>query len=297
MVVQDGIITHIGSSEDPEVTQAQHGGAIINNLGQRIVLPGFIDGHMHLLMMGQSLKRVNLEHCKNLEEISTTIKSYAQAHPEVPRILCRGWMHYMTDGGALASMLDDLDRRPIFIDSKDLHSTWCNSAALAEMRVHGMPDPKGGCIHRDAEGKASGLLDEAAAVTIVWLHIARVAPMEEKLDALRAAFQAYTAAGYTGAVEMAMDENALEALQELRENDGELTVRLAAYWLISPSETEEGNLKQVNRAIQLHTQFNAKASPTFRIVGIKVICDGVIDACTAALCEPYSSNGVSCEPL
>lgn len=128
------------------------------------------------------------------------------------------------------------------------------------------------------------MLDEAAVVTIVWPHIANVAPMEEKLDALRAAFKAYIAAGYTGIVEMAMDENALEALQELQRRDGEFTIRLATYWIIAPSETEEENLKQVHRAIELQKQFNAATSLTFRIVGIKVICDGVIDACTTALC-------------
>ena len=68
-----------------------------------------------------------------------------------------------------------------------------------------MPNPEGGEIHRDQDGKASGLLSESAAVTIVWPHIAQVAPMEEKLAAIREAVQAYHAAGYTGLVEMAMD--------------------------------------------------------------------------------------------
>jgi predicted amidohydrolase YtcJ len=297
MIVQDGIITHMGSLQDPEVVQAQDAGAPVHELGQRIVLPSFIDGHMHLLLMGQSLKKLNLGHCKDLEDIRNAIKTFAQAHPDVPRIHCGGWMHSMTGGRALASMIDDLDSRPIFIDSKDLHSTWCNSAALAEMGVEGMPNPKGGAIHRDAEGKASGLLDEAAAVTIVWPHTSRVLPMEERVGAIRAAFEAYSAAGYTGAVEMAMDDHAWKALQVLREKDGKLPLRLAAHWLITPSKTEEGNLKQVDRAIELHKQFNAETSPELRIAGIKVICDGVIDACTAALHEPYSSNGISGEPI
>lgn len=296
MIVENGIIEHIGSFEDAEVRQARDAGAQVHNLGDRIVLPGFIDGHMHLLMLAQSLKKVDLEPCKTLEDIRNTIRGAAQANPDLLRIQCKGWMHTMTDGKALASMLDDLDPRPIFIDSKDLHSTWCNTAALSEMGVQDMPDPKGGCIHRDADGKASGLLDEAAAVTIVWPHMARVAPMEDKLDALRGAFAAYSAAGYTGAVEMAMDVNAWEALELLRERDGELPLHLAAHWLIAPSETEEGNLKQVDKAIDLHMQFNAETSPSFRIAGIKIICDGVIDACTAALCEPYS-NGIACESL
>ncbi|KAH7327304.1 putative metal-dependent hydrolase [Rhexocercosporidium sp. MPI-PUGE-AT-0058] len=297
MIVEDGMITHIGNSSDAEVLLAQDNGAVVQDLGQRIVLPGFIDGHMHLLMMGQSLKKVDLEACQNLEDIRAAIKTYAIAHPEVPRILCRGWMHFMTDGQALSSMLDDLDTRPIFVDSKDLHSAWCNSAALEEMGIYGMEDPKGGCIHRDAEGRASGLLDEAAAVTIVWPHVASISPMEQKLDAIREAFKEYAKAGYTGMVDMAMDENGLEVLLELKKRGGGFPVRLAAHWIISPSENEEGNLQQVRRAIELQKDFNAETSPDLRIVGIKVICDGVIDACTAALCQPYSSNGISCEPL
>ncbi|KFY02222.1 hypothetical protein O988_02315 [Pseudogymnoascus sp. VKM F-3808] len=296
MVVEDGIISHVGSCKDTEVIQAQDGGATTHDLGDRIILPGFIDGHMHLLLMGQSLTKVDLGPCKNLDDIRNTIKKFAKEHPDLPRILCRGWMHSMTGGEALASMLDDLDPRPIFIDSKDLHSSWCNSAALEEMRVQDMPDPSGGSISRDSEGKASGLLSEAAAVLMVWPHIAKVSPMEEKVNALRAAFKAYSAAGYTGVVEMAMDENGWEALQLLRQQEGKLAVRLAAHWLIAPSKTEEENLKQVDRAIELHKEFNAKTSPDCRIAGIKVICDGVIDACTAALLEPYS-NGISCDTL
>lgn len=202
----------------------------------------------------------------------------------------------MTDGKALASMIDDIDPRPIFIDSKDLHSTWCNTAALEEIGVQNMPDPEGGEIHRDENGKASGLLSESAAVTIVWPHVAKVAPMEEKLTAIRQAVRVYNAAGYTGLVEMAMDENGWEALQTLRRQEA-LPMRFAVHWLITPRKSEAENLAQIDRAIELNRQFNAETSPDCRVVGIKVIGDGIIDGCTAGLTEPYTSNGVSCEPI
>jgi predicted amidohydrolase YtcJ len=205
----------------------------------------------------------------------------------------------MTNGQALASDLDGLDdlNRPIFIDSKDLHSTWCNSAALQEMGVlRDMPDPPGGEIQRDDEGNATGLLSEAAAVTIVWPHLAKVASMEEKKTAIRNAIKTYNLAGYTGMVEMAMDENAWEALFQLRSEEP-LTIRLAMHWLIYPSETNQESLRQVDQAIELWKHYNLETSPDFRIAGIKVIGDGVIDACTAALLQPYSNNGVNCEPL
>ncbi|KAI1177043.1 amidohydrolase family protein [Nemania sp. FL0916] len=297
MLVNDaGTIVHVGSATDEPIRRAEADGVTRHDLGGRIVLPGFIDGHMHLLMFGQSLQKAGLERCKNLEDIRKTLKDFATAHPNASRILAKGWMHSMTDGKALASMIDDIDPRPIFIDSKDLHSTWCNTAALEEMGVQDMPDPEGGEIHRDADGKASGLLSESAAVTIVWPHIAKIAPMAEKLGAIKQAIQAYNAAGYTGLVEMAMDENGWEALQTLRQQE-ELPIRIAVHWLITPRKTEAENLAQVDRAIELNAAFNAKTTPDCRVVGIKIIGDGIIDGCTAGLTEPYTSNGVTCDPI
>ncbi|KAI0879985.1 amidohydrolase 3 [Annulohypoxylon maeteangense] len=296
LVDGSGTIIHVGNASDEQIRAASAAGVAKHDMRGHLVLPGFIDGHMHLLMLGQSLQKAGLETCKDLQDIRKTIKDFAVAHPSVTRVMCKGWMHSMTDGQALASMIDDLDPRPIFIDSKDLHSTWCNTAALDEMGVQDMPDPEGGKIHRDENGKASGLLSEAAAVTIVWPHIAKVAPMEEKLAALKGAVRAYHSAGYTGLVEMAMDENAWEALQILREKET-LSMRIAVHWLITPRKTEADNLAQVERAIELSAQFNADTSPDCRIVGIKVIGDGIIDGCTAGLLEPYASNGVSCDPI
>ena len=202
----------------------------------------------------------------------------------------------MTDGKASASMLDDIDPRPIFIDSKDLHSTWCNTAALKEMGVQDMPDPEGGKIHRDENGNPTGLLTESAAVTIVWPHIAKVASMQEKLAAVKGAIQAYNAVGYTGLIEMAMDENGWEVLQEFRKQETS-PMRYAVHWLIAPRKTVAETLAQVDRAIELNRQFNAETTPDCRVVGIKVIGDGIVDGCTAALTEPYTSNEFTCEPI
>ncbi|KAI1421143.1 amidohydrolase 3 [Xylaria sp. FL1777] len=291
-----GKIVHVGSSADKQIQQAEAEGTTKHDVGGRIVLPGFIDGHMHLLMMGQSLQKAGLEACKNFEDIRKVLKDFATAHPSASRILAKGWMHFMSDGKALASMIDDIDPRPIFIDSKDLHSTWCNTAALEELGVQDMPDPEGGKIYRDENGKVTGLLTEAAAVTIVWPHIAKVAPMEEKLAAVRHAIQAYNAVGYTGLIEMAMDENGWEVLQEFRRQEVS-PMRFAVHWLIVPRKTEAENLAQVDRAIELNRQFNAKTTPDCRVVGIKVIGDGIVDGCTAALTEPYTSNGVTTESI
>ncbi|OCT46992.1 amidohydrolase family protein [Cladophialophora carrionii] len=298
MIVNQDLIEYVGNDADAEVEAAANEGATVLDLGQQTLAPGFIDSHMHLLMFGFSLPKISIEHCKSLSDIQATIRQAAKEHPSRPRLLCQGWMHFMTDGHALASDLEGLDEqnRPIFIDAKDLHSTWCNNAALEEMAVQDMPDPPGGEIKRDEKGNPTGLMSEAAGIMVVWPHLARVASMEDKLTAVREAIRTYNAAGYTGMIEMAMDENGWEALLQLRSKE-ELSIRLAVYWLIAPSKTDEENFRQVGRAVELWKQYNLTSSPDLRIAGIKIIGDGVIDACTAALLEPYSSTGISIDPL
>ncbi|EDU42552.1 metal-dependent hydrolase with the TIM-barrel fold [Pyrenophora tritici-repentis] len=289
-VVKDGKIDFIGSSDAPEIQSYRDAGAQVKDLGGKHVLPGFIDAHMHFLMLGMSLTKVDLNEAENLEEIRSRISKYAKANPDKPRIMCTGWMHSMTNGEAKASMLDDLDPRPIYVDSKDLHSCWCNSAALREMGIEDMEDPAGGTIERDEQGKPSGLLSEACVLLTVWPFLAQVTPLDEKMAALKAAIDAYHAAGCTGCIDMAMDESAWESILALRSAQG-LPLRVAAHWCIIPGESDEYRLQQVERAIKLTQEFNSETSPDLRIVGIKIICDGVVDACTAALAEPYTTNG------
>ena len=295
MISKNGIIEYVGHEIHPLVVQAREEGATALDLGGKVILPSFIDSHMHFLMFAIALERVSLENCKSLTDIRNTITSYAKENPEVPRILCRGWLQSTTNNKSLASMLDDLDPRPIYIDSKDLHSTWCNNAALNELGVKDMPNPTGGEIHRDENGKASGLLSEAASLGFALPFVFKATPMESKLSALQTAIKAYKAAGYTGVIDMAMDEHSWEALTIIHKS-GSLPLRVAAHWLIHPTATPEEAISQVDRVIELHSQYNLQTSPDLRIAGIKIITDGVIDACTAHLSSPYS-NGMSPPPL
>jgi predicted amidohydrolase YtcJ len=137
MVVKHGHIVHVGSGEDEEVLQARKTGPIVD-LGNRVVLPGFIDGHVHIMNFGMSLQKLDLLPCKSLPDIRQTIAVYAAAHKSDPRILCRGWIQSITEGKAFATELDDLDPRPVYIEALDLHSTWCNTAALKELQVQSM---------------------------------------------------------------------------------------------------------------------------------------------------------------
>jgi len=295
LLVRDDRIVFVGSSSAPEVTAALSDPQTTgHDLHGKTLLPGFVDGHMHLMMMGQSLNKLDLGKCKTLADIRSAISAHAKATPIAPRILARGWMHSMTPGGVSAADLDGLDipgsDRPILIDTKDLHSTWCNTPGLVELSADSWPDVPGGTIERDSNGKPTGVFSEAANITYVWPHLAQVASMEERVAAIRSAVEVYHKEGYTGLIDMAMDDGSWEALQAYRAAGGEIPMRIAAYWLIRPGKTTEENLAQVERAIELAKVYSAQTTPDCRIVGVKVICDGIIDACTAGLTEPYAHN-------
>ncbi|KAI5918118.1 amidohydrolase [Camillea tinctor] len=285
--VNNGIIEHVGSEDDGAISKCRAAGAIVHDLNGRTVLPGFIDGHIHLLRLGQSLSKVGLDHCENVDDVRKAIKDYAIANPAEPRILCKGWMRYMSK--PLASEIDDLDPRPIYIDSKDLHTTWCNTAALEEIDAENLEDPEGGKIERGPDGKATGAFSEAAVFSIIWPFLSDIVTKKQREDFIRDAVRTYNGFGYTGAIDMAMEEQVWETLLEMRQDQSQkpLPLRLAAYWLLRPSSSESDCLAQVDRVIEAHKELSVEESPDLHVVGIKIICDGIVDACTAYLSEPY----------
>lgn len=287
MIIKDGRISYVGPDTKPPAD------ATVVDLDNRVVVPGFIDAHVHILHYGNSLRKLDLIECTSLQQIREAIKSYAQSNPSTPRILCRGWIQSSTNGIALASMLDDLDSRPIYIDAFDLHSIWCNSAALAEIGANTLPDLPGGTIHRDENGKPSGLLDESVVFNLAWPYLDSTYSTEDKLCALDAAFTSYTAAGYTGVVDMAMDESTWELLNRYR-REKQIPFYIAAHWLVPFSADQKANLGYVDQAIEMRKKFH---EPDFCIVGIKLIGDGVVDGCTAALLQPYNGQSDPVEPI
>ena len=302
MRVQDGTITYVGPTTDELAQWTQDSDTQVIDLNGQTVLPGFIDGHIHLLLAGQALRKVRLNACQSLDDIRNAIKEYKNTNPKASRIFCAGWTHSMTPDGITAESLDDLGEEPIFIDTKDLHSTWCNSAGLKEIcstmeLSEDQLDPVGGKIERDSNGKMTGVFHESAVFNIIWPFTAKVSSLEERKDAIKAALEEFKSAGYTGVTDMAMDELIWQPLMQLRAEGGLKGIRVAAYWLIKPQPSFDEVMAQVHQATALAKNFDASISPDCRVVGIKLICDGIIDACTASLAEPYSSNSDNSDPI
>jgi len=160
---RDGVIVHVGDLDQARAAvgdDAEHLDA-----GAGVVVPGFVDGHAHVVSAGSALSRAALRPCTTLEQIQSELLAWAEANPDAPRVLGVGWVFSAVPGGKpTRHMLDTIiPDRPVYLDASDLHSVWCNSAALAELGIDDdTPDPIGGQIVRDAHGVATGHLLENA---------------------------------------------------------------------------------------------------------------------------------------
>ena len=293
IVVDGDRIAFVGSAD----AAAREAGPDVEpiDLAGGLIIPGFVDGHVHVTMTGAAMLKAQLRDAGSLEEIQRRVAAWAEAHPDAPRVLGTSWLHSdVPDGRPTREMLDAVvPDRPVYLEAFDFHSSWVNSAALAELGITDeTPDPIGGEIVRDPNmGHATGHLLENASVLFVWPLLADVED-EVRDGQVTTALEAFARAGITTAVEMALEEPALESMARLRAA-GSLTTRVVAHVIIWRSGDAAKEVAQVARAAELARQYQGDH---LRVGGIKIIADGTIDGCTAALSEPYTT-GTNADPI
>ena len=132
------------------------------------VLPGFNDAHLHLIRGGLMLDGVDLRDTETVKEAVERVRAWAEAHPDRPWIVGRGWSEQLIDSTDRPTR-QALDRavkdRPVQLVSDAGGFTWANTAALKLARISGRgADPSDGRILRDPRSKEPiGILEGAAA--------------------------------------------------------------------------------------------------------------------------------------
>lgn len=270
------------------------------DLGGSFVTPGIIEAHAHLGMLGEAVDKVQLRDCRSLAEIQERLVERRAAQPDAPLVLGVSWMFDALDAPRpTAAMIDAVvSDVPVLLDANDLHSVWVNSAALTAMGItDDTPNPIGGEIVRDEHGHATGFLLETAAMEFAWSYLASVTTDADHDRFFENACAVYLESGVTGATDMALNDDHLGAIVRRLERDGSLPFPITGHWFLSSTGDSSADLAQVTRAIELRDDISARFGDAwFRIAGVKLVLDGVIDACTAAMRSPYA-NGEDAGPI
>lgn len=258
--------------------------------GQRLLLPGFTDCHIHFMDGALGLTRVDLNGATTVEEIQKRVKAYADAHPARPNdpwIQGMGWTYPTFGPSPLPNkkILDDIvPDRPVYLVAFDGHSSWANSKALAMAGIdRNTPDPPNGKIVRDENGDATGALKEAAGDLVG----AKTPPptRSERLVALRKGIREANRVGLVRVHSAGQDFEYLDLYNELR-NRGELTLRFyVAYFLDPPGLTPESTALIENARRQYNSNDDWIAGGV-----VKTMLDGVVEAHTAAMLAPYTDD-------
>ena len=292
LAIRDGRIAMVG--DDVAVAEWRGPRTRVVDLGGRLVLPGFIDAHLHPSLSTAELFEVDLAACRSIRDCLDAVAHFAAARPDAPAIRGYGWYPtHVPESRMTAAALDRVvPDRPVCLDDDSQHSQWVNTALL---RLAGVgpdePDWNGAVIERLPDGKPSGLLREA------WPWVQRVLPRYDAAahaDALRH-FQRAIASRY-GLTTMheagALPGEPVFEVYRLLEEHGELAARYCISVQLHPDRPLD---EQIEAAVEERARC---AGPLLRAAAVKLFVDGVIESHTGYLKEPYADRpGYRGEPV
>ena len=249
--------------------------------GGRTLLPGLIDAHGHVMGLGESAMQLDLVGTASLADLQARLRDYAAARPADPWIVGRGWNQELWTDKRFPTAAD-LDAvvpdRPVILERVDGHAVVVNNAALKAAGVTaGTKAAAGGEIERDATGKPTGLLIDAATELVA----AKVPPpTPAQLDgALAKAQEALLAVGITGVADMGTGVEAWQTYRRAGEA-GRLQVRIMSY----ASDVEP------MRALAPNGPTDWLYGDRLRMGGIKIYADGALGSRGAWLKRPYADK-------
>jgi predicted amidohydrolase YtcJ len=251
-------------------------------LGERTVIPGIVDAHLHLLGLGQALRMVDLVGTRSYDQVIQRVAARAREVRAGEWIRGRGWNQNdwpdtrFPTNEALSRAVPD---NPVVLERVDGHAILVNARALALAGITAStPDPAGGRIVRNADGSPTGVfVDNAQGL------IDRVVPppsREETRAAILAAVAEANRWGLVGVHDAGVSSGTIELYEELA-RAGRFSLR--DYVMVS------GDSADVARAFQRGPQ-SALYDGHLWIRAIKMFADGALGSRGAALLEDYSDD-------
>jgi predicted amidohydrolase YtcJ len=279
VAIRRGRIVYVGTNRGAAHWIGQQ--TTVVDLQGKMVLPSFHDSHVHPVTSGLEMDECRLHELTTAEQILDAVRQFAAANPQKTWIRGAGWqLPIFPDASPHKSLLDRVvPDRPVLLYAADGHSAWVNSRALEVAKItKATPDPKTGRIERDPQtNEPTGTLREDA-MQLVAKYLPDYTPAD-RVAGLRRALEMANRFGITSLQDADVSEAELQAYTEL-DRRNELTARVVAALHVEPSK----GAAQISHLIELRQRYQGRR---LRATAAKIFADGVIEARTAALLEPY----------
>ncbi|WP_137844603.1 amidohydrolase [Microbacterium sp. 2FI] len=292
MLTDDGRLLAIGTLEDcRDAAASARLDPEFVDLGEAVIVPGFVDAHAHPLMYGQLMTWVDCgpDKARSIPEIVALLTDAAADLPAGRPVRGYGYEHrnLAEQRHPTRFELDEVARdREVYLMNASGHGGVVNSYTF---ELHGVdretPDPEGGEYFRDADGDLTGEISDAACNMLTGVRGVKIGhhgpnfhladEPEEHLRQLDAATQRFLAGGVTAIGDAQVSRREFDMYLRLAEA-GRLDLRVSMYLLshLLDDALEMGLVGQFGNA---HLSF----------AGIKLYADGTLGGWTAYFPDGY----------
>ncbi|XP_021683929.1 protein LONG AFTER FAR-RED 3 isoform X3 [Hevea brasiliensis] len=260
------------------------------DLEGKVVVPGFIDSHVHFIYGGLQMMRVELRGVNGKDEFVRRVREAVTNLEEGSWVLGGGWNNDLWGGELpVASWIDDITpKNPVWLTRMDGHMGLANSMALKLAGISSLlQNPNGGTILRSADGEPTGLLIDAAMKLILpWIPEVSV---DERREAVLIAGNLALMRGVTTVVDFgryfpgASIENSWEDLSDVyqwADSLGKMRIRVCLFF----------SMETWARLVDLITKTGRTLSDWIYLGGVKGFADGSLGSNSALFYEPYSDE-------
>ncbi len=285
VAVRDDRIIRVG--DNSEVDELCGENTVVIDAKGRLVLPGFIDGHIHTSTAFQEVFWARLGDAESIEDIAAIVREHRDEHPEDGIVCGTGWVYDAVLSDGKFPKKEDMDRivsdKPLLIVSYDGWVGLGNSkfTELAIESFKGGPSELGGMERDPGTNEPTGVFHNPG--DLIYLAGGLSSKIREKeLEGLRWVFRQLPKYGITGVHDAQSDFKTLDEYSRLREEGG-LLVRTYIAYNYDKNTTEEDLRKVADMAANSSDEW-------VRLGVVKLFIDGVLDSHTAAMLEPYSDD-------
>ncbi|HNP36284.1 MAG TPA: amidohydrolase [Woeseiaceae bacterium] len=287
VLVKDNSILYVGAAAGAEPYIGPATRRI--DLAGKLLLPGFIDTHVHPIAGGAYANALALDTFGTVDEWVQAIADYALENTDQAIIFGYGFLA-TTFGptGPTRQLIDAVvPDKPVLIMDEGFHAAWANSAALQQLHIsQDTIDPVPGYSYykRDENGDASGYLLEGTAnmamdqlnvITedVVMQGTAKIIDIMNRYG-VTAAFDAGTSG----------DRELVQKVLTGLERDNELSMRIVGS---SRPEAAEQAKTAVATAAEWGRTVHGKY---YHYNTLKIPADGTVEGRTAAMFEDYQGE-------